>query len=632
MAEIPSHLWLPRAKYWISLKYVVVLGVSALLLCLGRAKKLKRAPEASTLSLEEASERATAGAKSGKELPGVVFFWALSNESRNLLLSVLLLCWLTLCSKLTISASWGGQLSADGMSWEAWDLLWSSGLLLFFLQALVMRFNSTCSYSVVDVAMSSRTLFPFMGDGFDVVKDAMLASMVMQSELHWISYLGYVGLAYVWMLHFYWLWPGASGREGLDRSYLALLFLKPQEADAPRPSLSERACQAAYVETEPSRQKAMLLEDAPQALLALLAMGMTKPFPSAMNLVIPGLRLLAATRLHDSIAWQLRSWLLKEALASSSSGEHYAESLCRLETVHGKLWESFNKDLRGSAQRAAKKSKEPTLITEWVKLQELQVLTPEVELLDQDGALTLRRLRLQPATLKIPSIAPGTTCIEKCMRPLRSIDRDQRERGLPEAKADTEVVLKVRTSSPLFLLDHGIAAVISGLQRLGPGYRKLRLTMHGFEGKRELCDISALPTQCLSVYLRTVILDLAEMYEETDPSKPFLKGLRHLVEVTELEINLRQTRTDDASCHALAERLDLSGNYDYDHRLSCRTLRISECGRSAIIESVAKLHELKRFELICDLKDRYEVRDTELEEYHSKLRHIPDVRVEYAEA
>ena len=76
------------------------------------------------------------------------------------------------------------------MSWEAWDLLWSSGLLLFFLQALVMRFNSTCSYSVVDVAMSSRTLFPFMGDGFDVVKDAMLASMVMQSELHWISYLG----------------------------------------------------------------------------------------------------------------------------------------------------------------------------------------------------------------------------------------------------------------------------------------------------------------------------------------------------------------------------------------------------------------------------------------------------------
>ena len=35
----------------------MVLGVSALLLCLGRAKKLKRAPEASTLSLEEASER-----------------------------------------------------------------------------------------------------------------------------------------------------------------------------------------------------------------------------------------------------------------------------------------------------------------------------------------------------------------------------------------------------------------------------------------------------------------------------------------------------------------------------------------------------------------------------------------------
>ena len=77
-------------------------------------------------------------------------------------------------------------------------------------------------------------------------------------------------------------------------------------------------------------------------------------------------------------------------------------------------------------------------------------------------------------------------------------------------------------------------------------------------------------------------------------------------------------------------RLDLSGNYD--QRLSCRSLRISERGRSAIIDSVAKLHKLKRFELLCDLRDPYEVRDTELEEYHSKLRHIPDVRVDYAEA
>ncbi|CAE7404958.1 unnamed protein product, partial [Symbiodinium sp. CCMP2456] len=564
-AEIPSHLWLPRAKYWISLmllKYFVVLGLSAVLLCFGSYHKpLPRASKASTLSLEEAYERATAGAKSGKGLHGVVFFWALSNESRSLLLSVLLLCWLILCSKLTISASWGGQLSADGMSWEAWDLLWTCGLLLFFLQALVMRFNSTCSYSAMDVAFSSRALFPFMGDGFDVVKDAMLASMVMQSELHWVSYLGYMGLAYVWTLHFYWLWPGASGRERLDRSYLALLFLKPHEVDD-RPSLSERACQAAYVETEPSRQKAVLLEDAPQALLELLAMGMTKPFPLVMNLVIPGLRLLVATRFHNSIAWQIRSWLLQEALGSSSSGDRCAESLCRLETVHGKLWESFNEDLRKSAQRTAKKSKEPTLITEWVKLQELQVMTPELELFP-DAPLTLRRLRLQPATLKTPSTAPSTTCIEKCMRPLL-IDRDQTEKGLPEAKADSEVLLKVLTSSPLFLRDHGIAAVISRLLRLGPDCRKLRLTMHGFEAKRQISDISVLPTQCLiallqglgkSVYLRTVILDLAEMYQETDVSKPFLKGLRHLVEVTELEINLRHTRMDDAGCHALAESL-----------------------------------------------------------------------------
>ncbi|CAE7249764.1 msh2 [Symbiodinium sp. CCMP2592] len=664
MAEIPSHLWVPRAKYWISLmllKYFVVLAVSAALLRIGwpyHPKDLYKpksgAFKASTLSLEEAYERATAGAKTGKGLQEVLFFWALSDESRNLLLSVLLLCWLILCSKLTISASRGGQLSAAGMSWEAWDLLWTSQLLLFFLQALVMRFNSTCSYSAMDVALSSRTLFPFMGDGFDVVKDAMLANMVMQSEIHWVRYLGYMGLAYVWMLHFYWLWPGASGRERLDRSYLTLLFLKPREVDAPQPSLSERACQVAYVETEPSRQKAMLLEDAPQALLELLALGVTKPFPLAMNLVIPGLRLLAATQLHNSIAWRVRSWLLQEALAASGglcpegfgNRDRYAEALCRLQLVYGKLWESFSEELRSTAQRAAKKSKEVSFITEWVKLQELQVTKPELELFP-DAPLTLRRL--QPAALKAPRIASGTTCIEKCMRPVLLIDRDQSEKGLPAAKADSEVLLTVHTSSPLFLFDHGIAAVIARLRRLGPDYRKLRLTMQTFEGKRQISDISALPSQCLSAllqglgesaYIRTVVLDLAEMYEETDPAKPFLKGLRHLVEVTELEINLRQTRMDDASCHALAEslcclqvsqlRLDLSGNYD--HRLSCRTLRISERGRSAIIESASKLHELKRFELICDLKDRYEVRDTELEEYHSKLRHIPDVRVEYAEA
>ena len=290
---------------------------------------------------------------------------------------------------------------------------------------------------------------------------------------------GYLGLAYVWMLHFYWLWPGASGRERLDRSYLALLFLQPQQADAPQPSLSERACQAAYMEMEPSRQKALLLEDAPQALL-LLSVGVTKPFALAMNLLIPGLRLLAATRLHNSIAWQVRQWLLQEALAASdfpgpeTLKNRYAESLCSLQLLHSNFWESFDEDLRSTAQRAAKKSQKPTLITEWVKLQELQV-TPELELFP-DAALTLRHLRLRPVALKIPSTAPATTCIEKCMRPVLLIDRDQNKKEFPEAKADWEVLLRLQ-GSPLFLCDHGVAAVVALLLRLGPGYRKLRLTM-----------------------------------------------------------------------------------------------------------------------------------------------------------
>ena len=76
-----------------------------------------------------------------------------------------------------------------------------------------------------------------------------------------------------------------------------------------------------YKQSTPSRQSALILEDTPQGVLALLvslADGF-QTFTVVVNIGVPALRITLAWWLHDRIAWEVADWLLQEALNAADA-------------------------------------------------------------------------------------------------------------------------------------------------------------------------------------------------------------------------------------------------------------------------------------------------------------------------
>lgn len=125
------------------------------------------------------------------------------DESRSMMLFFVLGSHLVMCSKVCISAGLAGQLTAaTGLAFEGYDLCLSAGLLWLLAQAVAVRFvDVSAEYSTADVCMTMLFLVPFVGDGFDSLKDAMLASVAMNSDNLVLKCLGWGGLVYLFLFH-----------------------------------------------------------------------------------------------------------------------------------------------------------------------------------------------------------------------------------------------------------------------------------------------------------------------------------------------------------------------------------------------------------------------------------------------
>ena len=186
-AEELRHLPATRTDYWATFmlaKFLLVLGASALLLRIGRAPA-QAEPGArhhySRLRQDEEHGQDEEREESGRTL---------SDHSLDLLAWVLVPTWLAICTKVCLSAGQGGQLTGAGMAWEGYDLLLTAGLAFFLLQAITLRAQNCRRYGAVDVAVASLRLWPFLGDAFDSLKDAMLASVAIFSETGWVRCAG----------------------------------------------------------------------------------------------------------------------------------------------------------------------------------------------------------------------------------------------------------------------------------------------------------------------------------------------------------------------------------------------------------------------------------------------------------
>ena len=266
------------------------------------------------------------------------------DRHRSVIFCAIFPIYLTLVIKVSCTAALFGQLTAKtGLAFEGYDLCLTSGLLWLVVQALALRASDfEAQYDPADVLLSMSFLVPFLGDGFDSLKDAMLGALALRSQLLPLRCLGLASLVYLVVLHALLAWNGSS-RLHLEKAYLPVLFLKKQK---PRSTAAEGATAEGgtaegagwyqnlqgfyrkvlvllYEQAKPSRQWAMLLEDLPQGMLALVVSSVEgfQAFTVVVNIGVPIFRITMAWLLHGRIASQLADWFLEEALKASDAGQ-----------------------------------------------------------------------------------------------------------------------------------------------------------------------------------------------------------------------------------------------------------------------------------------------------------------------
>ena len=234
--------------------------------------------------------------------------------------------YLTLVVKISCTAAHFGQLTAKtGLAFEGYDLCLTCGLLWLVVQALAMRASDfEAQYNATDILLSMSFLVPFVGDGFDSLKDSMLGALALRSQLVPLRCLGLFSLCYLVGLHMFLAWNG-SDRVQLEKAYLPILFLKqkPRSNTAEGAGRYQKVLVLMYDQAKPSRQRAMLLEDLPQGMVALVVSSVEgfQPFTVVVNIGMPIFRISMAWLLHDWIASQLADWFLAEAMKASDAGQ-----------------------------------------------------------------------------------------------------------------------------------------------------------------------------------------------------------------------------------------------------------------------------------------------------------------------
>ena len=277
---------------------------------------------------------------------------ALADSQRDLLTTLVVIAQLAICTKLSLTASWFGQLTASGLDFEGYDTCLTAGLLWFVAQAFSLRIlNLQTCYNPMDVALNSLSLLPFLGDPFDSLKDTMLAAVALTSRVWWVKILGGGALLYLWALHLCLLLPNKANRLELQQSYLPILSLKAP-GKAKGHSKWVQILTVLYKQSTPARRWAMLLEDVPQGLLACavsVADGF-KPYILMVNIALPAARLIFAWAFHHRISWELKEWMLQEALDAVAEGkaqlsDEFTAALLRLQGQYEEnLWEDVDEE------------------------------------------------------------------------------------------------------------------------------------------------------------------------------------------------------------------------------------------------------------------------------------------------
>ena len=299
------------------------------------------------------------------------------DQHRSAIFCAIFPIYLTLVIKVSCTAAHFGQLTAEtGLAFEGYDLCLTCGLLWLVVQALALRASDfEAQYNPADVVLSMSFLVPFIGDGFDSLKDSMLGALALRSQLVALQVLGLGSLLYLLTFHVVLAWNG-SNRVQLEKAYLPILFLKKQKptsttAEGSTPGFYRKVLVLLYEQVKPSRQWAMLLEDLPQGMVALVVSSVEgfQGFTVVVNIGVPICRISMAWLLHDWIASQLADWFLEEAMKALDARqlalcEDFVAALHRLQRTSSfkasdlTLWEHLREKNETCCLEAVQKSQD----------------------------------------------------------------------------------------------------------------------------------------------------------------------------------------------------------------------------------------------------------------------------------
>eukprot|EP00435_Cladocopium_sp_Y103_P006186 s4877_g2.t1 len=519
----------------------------------------------------------------------------LADWQRSRLAGLLVLAHLSLCTKLCVTASMAGQLTVTGMAWEGFDMILTWGSVWFVAQAVILRLSDCGAiYDPVDVALSGSFLVPYLGDPFDSLKDAMLASVAMQSPVLLLRVFGIIGMVYLWLLHVCILLPFRSTMLELQNSYLPVLLLKPR-----RPGVSSnnswmrtmwlKFCICLYKQTTASRQQAMLAEDLPQALLACavsISAGATG-FTIIATIVIPAARLTFAFFWHSSIAETVKDWLVQQA--AQTLGEDRLESSNELSLAMLKLQTRLRKDVLWtrdllqdceqtiSAKLQVESLARRAILPNWIVLQWALVAV------DQEVSKEISEEALSQALGNLLSIAVGDSTMHSFIgrwndhfgpKLERSSLQLRRLRLRPSQWSFLASSIKHWTSLTDLQLDfygsnlgneecRALAASISKFTKMTKLVLKLGSLEIGAEGCKALAA---------GIYRLTALTELTLNLDSMDPTSAFgfkygigswhdigSEGCRflaacvsNLTEMTKLELVLSRCKIGNGGCRAIA--------------------------------------------------------------------------------
>jgi len=524
------------------------------------------------------------------------------DEEGRVILPVVLGTHLVLCSTMSISAAFEGRLRpATGLDFEGYDVILSAGLLWLIAQALAVRsMDLTARYSVGDIVLSTLFLVPYLGDGFDSLKDVMLASNAMSSDLAWLQFLGGAALLYLFCFHARLLYNPSNWLE-LQRSYMSCFFLKPQklaetkDADEPQDNSLRSCCNNVWLQlsslrqkfyallfqlTSPSRQRAMMIEDAPQGALACLvslAAGGFQPFILVVNIALPLVRLTLSRSFHDQIAWQVTGWILEEAEEARGAGhlqicDELIAALYRLQVASSReeLWRSL-KDRNENICRMAKDG----FLSRWRQGQDDQTSLDVFifQLLGEELSDQFTRAELQFNVLQHSQIfAFGARALGDDLTTLK-LNLEDSAIGCEGAK--------------------GLSDSLSKLGNLTTMKLNLEVNLIGTEGAKGLSDgLSKLGN------LSTLDLNLGRNKISSEGATGLGDGLSKLGNLTTLDLNLESNGIGPRSARGLGDHLSKLGN------LTSVKLNLKLNGfRSVALDVEEQLHQTIRDVTVLDDDD-----------------------------